>query len=68
VDPSIPKAWDGYRVTREFRGDLYQITVKNPNHVSKGVVKMIVDGKEVKGNIIPLAGDKKMHEVEVVLG
>jgi cellobiose phosphorylase len=68
VDPSIPKAWDGYTVTREFRGDKYHIAVKNPNHVSKGVAKMIVDGKEVQGNIIPLAGDKKTHEVEVVLG
>ncbi|MDF2842520.1 MAG: hypothetical protein K0R00_946 [Herbinix sp.] len=68
IDPSIPKAWDGYTVTREFRGETYKITVKNPNHVSTGVAKMTVDGKEVAGNIIPLAGDKKVHEVEVVLG
>jgi cellobiose phosphorylase len=68
VDPSIPKAWDGYSVTREFRGDKYQITVKNPNHISKGVARMTVDGKKVQGNIIPVAGDKKVHEVEVVLG
>jgi cellobiose phosphorylase len=60
--------WDGYSVTREFRGDRYQITIKNPNHVSTGVTKMMVDGKEVQGNIIPLAGDKKVHQVEVVLG
>ncbi len=68
IDPSIPKAWDGYTVTREFRGETYNITVKNPNHVSTGVTKMTVDGKEVAGNIIPLAGDNKVHEVEVVLG
>ena len=68
IDPSIPKAWDGYTVTREFRGETYKITVKNPNHVSTGVAKMTVDGQEVAGNIIPLAGDNKIHEVEVVLG
>jgi cellobiose phosphorylase len=68
VDPSIPMVWDGYSVTREFRGDRYQITIKNPNHVSTGVTKMMVDGKEVQGNIIPLTGDKKVHQVEVVLG
>jgi cellobiose phosphorylase len=68
VDPSIPKAWEGYNVTREFRGDIYHITIKNPNHVSKGVVKLTVDGKEVPGNIIPLVGDNKTHEVEVILG
>ncbi|MGB4660259.1 MAG: glycosyl hydrolase family 65 protein [Mobilitalea sp.] len=68
VDPSIPKEWDGYTITREFRGDIFHIAVKNPNHVSKGVVKMTVDGKEVAGNIIPLFCDKNVHEVEVVLG
>ena len=68
VDPSIPKEWDGYKVTREFRGDKYNITISNPSHVSKGVVKLVVDGKEVEGNIIPVAGDQKVHEVEVVLG
>jgi cellobiose phosphorylase len=68
VDPSIPKTWDGYTVTREFRGERYQITIKNPNHVSMGVAKMTVDGKEVEGNIIPFFGDKKVHTVEVVLG
>jgi cellobiose phosphorylase len=68
VNPAIPASWDGYQVTRQFRGDTYKITVKNPNHVSKGVAKMTVDGKEVAGNIIPTVGDSKVHEVEVVLG
>jgi len=68
IDPSIPKDWDGYQVTRVFRGVTYNITVKNPNHVSRGVAKLIVDGKELEGNIIPFAGDKHIHEVEVILG
>jgi cellobiose phosphorylase len=29
---------------------------------------MTVDGKAVDGNIIPVIGDGKTHEVEVVLG
>ncbi|HKL79073.1 MAG TPA: glycosyl hydrolase family 65 protein [Mobilitalea sp.] len=68
IDPSIPKAWEGYKITREFRGDIYEITVKNPNHVSTGVVQLTVDGREVKGNILPLFGDKKKHVAEVILG
>lgn len=68
IDPSIPKEWDGYTVTRVFRGDTYNITVKNPNHVSTGITKLVVDGKEIQGNIIPFAHDKKEHEVEVILG
>jgi cellobiose phosphorylase len=68
VDPSIPAAWDGYEITRQFRGDILKITIRNPKHVSTGVVKMIVDGKEVAGNIVPVAGDGREHEVEVILG
>jgi cellobiose phosphorylase len=68
VDPSIPAAWDGYEITRHFRGDILKITVKNPNHVCKGVAKMTVDGKEAAGNIVPVFGDGKEHAVEVVLG
>lgn len=68
VNPAIPAEWDGYKVTRQFRGDTFNITIKNPSHVSKGVAKMTVDGKEVDGNVIPVFGDGKTHEVEVVLG
>ena len=68
VDPSIPKAWDGYTITRQFRGDTYRINVKNPNHVSQGVAKVTVDGKEISGNILPIFGDGKLHEVEIVMG
>ena len=68
IDPSIPHDWDGYSVTRQFRGDTMKVTVKNPNHVCKGVAKMIVDGREIAGNIIPVFGDGAVHEVEVTLG
>lgn len=67
IEPCIPKAWNGYKVTRKYRGATYQIEVKNPNHVSKGVKKMVVDGKEVAGNIVPFFKDGS-HTVEVVLG
>lgn len=68
IDPSIPSAWDGMKATRQFRGDTYDIEVKNPDHVCKGVKSMTVDGKAVDGNVIPVAGDGKAHKVEVVLG
>jgi|BioPla2DNA2_1021312.scaffolds.fasta_scaffold05809_6 cellobiose phosphorylase len=67
VDPSIPKDWDGFTVIREFRGDRYQISVKNPNHKSTGVKRLLVDGKKIEGNIIPYFGDKKLHQVEAIL-
>ena len=45
VDPCIPKAWEGFRVRRVWRGVNYDITVKNPGHVSKGVKKILVNGE-----------------------
>ncbi len=68
VDPCVPKSWKNFDVTRKFRGDTYQIKVTNPKGVSKGVASLTVDGKTVAGNVIPVAGDGKTHQVEVVLG
>jgi cellobiose phosphorylase len=68
IDPSIPAAWSGFKATRKFRGDVYEIEVKNPNNVNKGVKSLSVDGVAVDGNVIPVAGDGKTHKVEVVLG
>lgn len=67
VDPCIPKAWDGFSVTRKFRGAEYKITVKNPSHVTKGVKEMTVDGKKVEGNLAPVFTSGS-HTVEVVMG
>ncbi|MCL1823507.1 MAG: glycosyl transferase [Oscillospiraceae bacterium] len=66
IDPSIPKDWDGFTAVRIFRGAEYKITVKNPEHVCKGVKSLAVDGKVIEGNKIP-AFDKGIYEVKVVL-
>lgn len=68
VDPAIPHEWDGYKVTREFRGDVFEIEVKNPNHVCKGVNSLVVDGKQVEGNVIPMFNDGKKHTVVATMG
>lgn len=67
IDPSIPHEWDGFKISRQFRGATYNVSVSNPNHVCSGVKSMTVDGKPVDGNIIP-AFDGGEHTVEVVLG
>lgn len=68
VDPCIPEAWDGFSITRVFRGDTFVITVKNPSHVSKGVKSVTLDGKALEGNVIPAVQDGGTHEVVVELG
>lgn len=68
INPCIPRKWDGFKVTREFRGSVYQIEAKNPDHVCKGVKSVRVDGKEVAGNVVPAFGDGRTHRVEVIMG
>jgi len=68
IDPCIPKAWQGFEVTRKFRGDTFRIRVNNPHGVSKGVMVLTLDGKTVSGNVAPVSGDGKTHNVEVTLG
>jgi cellobiose phosphorylase len=68
VNPCIPKAWDGFSVRRRFRGAEYLITVTNPEHVSKGVLAIVVDGSPLVGNIVPVFNDGRKHTVEVLLG
>ncbi len=68
IDPCIPAAWDGFDVTRVFRGATYQITVRNPGHVCKGVASLEVDGQSIDGNVVPIFDDGDEHRVVVVLG
>ena len=67
IDPSIPKDWDGYEVTRKFRGAAYNVKIENPSHVSKGIKSITVDGKAIEGNILPVFADGT-HEVVAVMG
>jgi cellobiose phosphorylase len=66
VDPCIPKDWSGFTAIRKFRGATYQINVHNPNNRSKGVTELRLNGKKVKGSLIPIQSEGT-HTVTVTL-
>jgi len=68
IDPCIPKDWNGFKVTRKFRNATYVIDIQNPNHISKGIKELIVDGKTIEGSIIPAFNDGAQHNVSVIMG
>lgn len=68
IDPCIPSDWNGFTVKRVFRGTVYNITVKNPAHVCKGIKTVMVDGIAIKGNMIPVYTDGISHEIEAIMG
>ena len=74
IDPCIPSAWKGFNVKRTFRGAVYNIEVKNPDHVQCGIKELWVDGQRhcmTKGpreKIIPSFEQGTSHTVVAILG
>ena len=68
INPCIPKHWDGFKVTRKFRGVTYKIEVTNKNHVNKGVVMVTIDGKNYSSNVLPVFDPGTTHSVIVEMG
>ncbi len=66
VDPCIPRDWKGFEVTRKLRGGEYRIKVTNPDGVNKGVKIVRMNGKEIEGNMLPIAPG--VNQVEVIMG
>ncbi len=67
INPCIPKDWDGFTVQRKFRGTSFQIEVSNPDHVSKGVKELWIDGVKTEGNTVPVI-KKETCRVKVIMG
>ena len=68
INPCIPAKWDGFTMTRKYRGATYNIEVSNPKHISKGVHKIIVNGTTINSNIVPVLEENKTHEIKVIMG
>lgn len=68
IDPCIPSDWKEFSVSRKFRGKEFQITVKNPSGVSKGISSLKLNGKTIEGRVIPVVKANNKNEVEVILG
>lgn len=55
IAPVIPRSWRGLRVKRVFRGVTFDITVERAG--AGNAVSLVVDGKAIVGNIVPLPKD-----------
>ena len=69
VNPCIPKNFGDFTITRTFRGVEYNIEVKNPDNIEKGVKELIVDGQSLgQTTVIPYDASKKQVSVTVQMG
>jgi cellobiose phosphorylase len=67
IDPCIPEDWNEFKVQRKFRGSEFEIEVKNPEHVSKGVKEIFVEGEKIEGQVLS-DFSKKNVVIEVLMG
>ena len=65
--PSIPKAWETFEITKNFRNKQLHIVVENPNHKESGFQKLILNGKELETNYIDCSLLQEQNEILLVL-
>lgn len=68
INPCIPGDFGDFEITRVYREGVYHIKVTNPDKVEKGIRKMIVDGREVSGHVIPYRKGQKEYNVQLIMG
>ncbi len=68
INPCVPKGFGDFTLTRAFREGVYNITVKNPQNVEKGIASLEVDGVKVDGHVIPYVQGKTEYNVTVTMG
>jgi cyclic beta-1,2-glucan synthetase len=69
IQPCVPKGWPGFTAVFCHGTARYDITVENPHGVSRGVSRMVVDGRvlEPGKTTLQLVDDGESHSVIVTL-
>jgi cellobiose phosphorylase len=68
IDPAVPASWRKFTITRSFRGKTLRISVDNSAGVEKGVVRVVVNGEEIRGGFVPAEKLRDKNEIAVVMG
>jgi len=67
IAPSVPKEWESFEIEKDFRGNHLHIVVRNFGHAESGCRKLIVNGKEMKGDYIPAEFLNEQTEIELTM-
>ncbi len=68
IAPSIPSEWDGFKISKTFRGKKLNISVDNSSHAESGVKSITLNGELLEGNYVPADKLAEINEIKVVLG
>lgn len=65
--PVLPASWKECSIQRKYRKDIYEISIHNPNGKQTGAIQLVVDGKPIEGNEVPIFNDGKTHSVDATI-
>jgi cyclic beta-1,2-glucan synthetase len=72
IDPCIPASWPGFEMTLRHRGAVYEIAIRNPVRVNRGVIAAELDGASHAPFLgkarLKLGETAGMHKIVVTLG
>ncbi|MHC4886140.1 MAG: GH36-type glycosyl hydrolase domain-containing protein [Planctomycetota bacterium] len=68
IRPCMPPEWTHVKLDRFFRGRMYHITIDNPLGLASGDVRIVADGSQLAGDLIPLPDRPGSSEVIVTVG
>jgi cyclic beta-1,2-glucan synthetase len=68
IDPVIPPDWKHFSVSYRYGETSYEMTVENPDAVSRGVTWIELDGARISTPYFSLQDDKGRHTVRIRLG
>jgi cellobiose phosphorylase len=68
VDPVLPAAWEGFEAVRRFRDATYRIRIRKAAGVAGRLTRLVVDGGELEGTLVPAAPPGAQLSVEGEVG
>jgi N,N'-diacetylchitobiose phosphorylase len=66
LGPCLPADWQEITVDRRFRGRDFRITIRN-GETGKGVRRLVLNGEELEGDLLPDQACRDSNDVEVQL-
>jgi cyclic beta-1,2-glucan synthetase len=68
LDPCLPNEWRSAKLHYRYGAAVYNITVQNPTGISKGVLRIELDGVVMPDQFVTMRDDGAAHTVTVLMG
>ena len=65
LQPCIPKSWPMFKFHYRYRETSYHITVKQNAEIARASTKIMLDGRPLATETLPLIDDRREHHVEI---